>query len=251
MKIIIPNNLFATILILSMEENANHEIIVRDSPLIQNELNSDDSSVALMPSMNLIQNRDLYVSSKIGIAFDGPLSNSYMYFAENGQLDKFLLKGDTSSNEAILSKIVLQERYDITPEISLDTNDEIKKDMNYIVTGNDNWNNNLHKKGISFSEQVSEIIDAPYQNFIFASTNKSSLEKINELFADCEKIIDSKLIDILDRINFDNELNSKITQELDFVYFHTKAYENSGLSQLIKLAYYHQILDDLFDIKFV
>ena len=53
------------------------------------------------------------------------------------------------------------------------------------------------------------------------------------------------------KIGFGESLNSFITTELESVYFDLTAREIEGLKEIFQLAYYHQIFDDLFDIKFV
>ena len=80
MKLIFPNNIFSTFFILSMEDKFKKNIIVKDSSLLTQELNFDEDAVALIPSLDLINQRDLKVSSKLGISFEGLLSNSYVYF---------------------------------------------------------------------------------------------------------------------------------------------------------------------------
>ena len=105
-----------------MEDKFKKNIIVKDSSLLTQELNFDEDAVALIPSLDLINQRDLKVSSKLGISFEGLLSNSYVYFNHtNDEISKIMLRGDISSNDVIMSKIIFQERYHIKPEIILDT----------------------------------------------------------------------------------------------------------------------------------
>lgn len=121
MKLHIPNNIFATLFVLSIKEKNRPEIRVNPSSLIVSELLSNETAVGLIPSLDIIDNRELIISAKFGLAFEGLLSNSYLYyFNKNTEVKKILLRGDISKNEVILSKIFFKERYDLQPEILLD-----------------------------------------------------------------------------------------------------------------------------------
>lgn len=251
MKVIIPNNIFATLLVLSLEDESRPEIEVKEAATIAGELSNDLGSVGILPSFDLIKNKELFVSANIGICFDGPLSNSYMYFGKNGSLDKLKLRGDISTNEAILSKIVMQERYEISPEVILDSDEKFDEANNLLIAGNNNWIKSLHTRGISFSEQVSELIDHPYQNFLFASTDENSIKELNILFEKSNQKIITNLEKLLLRINLTEDVNNLIREEINSVYFDQTNYENDGLTELLKLSYYHQIIDNMFEVKFV
>jgi hypothetical protein len=252
MRLIIPNNIFATLFLLSIDESERPEVLVKDSSLIVSELENDENSIALIPSLDLIDNRELYISSKLGLAFEGLLSNTYVYYLENNsEISKVFLRGDVSKNEVILSKIIFRERYNIEPEFSLDINQSIDEDKNYLVIGSQNWNNNFYKMGISFSEQISDILEFPYVNFLFASKNENLLKDFNKQFANVTKSIINSLEPNLQKIDLSDEVNNFILKEIPFVYFDFTEAESEGLKELLQLAYYHQIFDDIFNIKFV
>jgi len=252
MKLIIPNNIFATLFLLSIYEKKRPEVTVKESSLIVSELDSNDNSIGLIPSFDLIDNRELYVSSKLGLAFEGLLSNTYTYYLDSSsEIDKVLLRGDMSKNEVILSKIIFKERYNIAPEFSLDTNQKINEQNNYLISGSENWNSNLYKKGISFSEQTSDILNLPYVNFLFASNNENLLKDFNKQFENITQSIITSLEANLKKIGLSTEVNNFISKEIPSVYFDFTEIELEGLKELLQLAYYHQIFDDIFDINLV
>ena len=41
---------------------------------------SDDNAIGLIPSLDLLSFKDLFISSEIGISFNALLSNSYIHF---------------------------------------------------------------------------------------------------------------------------------------------------------------------------
>ena len=157
MKLIFPNNVFAALFILSLDETYRDNVRITDSSLIVIEAASPVSKT----------------STSIG--FEGLLSNSYLYFKENDNIDQIYLKGDISSNDVILSKILFQERYGMKPEIILDPNNQYN-DKTCIISGNGNWEKDNFKKGTSLSEQINDLTEFPYINYIFASKEESTLK---------------------------------------------------------------------------
>ena len=251
MKLIIPNNIFATLFLLTIDKRLKPDTVVKESSLISKELEKSEDSIALLPSFDLINYRELFVSSKFGLGFDGLLSNSYIYFGEGGrEVSKVFLRGDISTNDAILSKIVFQERYNILPEFSLDTED-MSSGNNYIICGNENWLNENYKKGNSFSEQIFDLIEFPYINYVLVSRNEELLSNFHNSTEVITEDIRLNLEENLNKIGFDSTINDFIKNELDSVYFDFSEDENTALKELLQFVYYHKILDDLFDVKFV
>lgn len=252
MKLIIPNNIFTTLFILSLDEKTRPEIEVKEASLITAELNEHEDYVGIIPSFDLITNQHLFVSSKFGIGFESALSNSYVYYSpENDNIDQLLLRGDISTNEVILSKLVFKERYNLSPEISIDMNEGFERNNNYLVIGNDNWTEEQYLSGSSFCEQVSDLIELPYLNFVIASRSEKAIKNFNAKYNNLNKEIISKLSENLTKIGLSDELNGFITDELESIHFDLTVKETEGLKEILQLAYFHQIFDDIFDIKFI
>jgi hypothetical protein len=252
MKLIIPNNIFATLFILAMDEAERPGIEVKEASLISSELNNNENCIGIIPSFDLITNQDFFVSRKFGIGFESTLSNSYLYFSgENDEISKILLKGDITTNEVILSKIVFKERYNLSPEISIDMNEGFEENNTYLIVGSDNWLDEQCMKGTSFCEQASELIELPYLNFVFASKNEQALKEFNSRFSNMGTKIVSGLSIHLDKIGMSTDINEFIKREIESVYFDLTVREEEGLRELLQIAYFHQIFDNIFDIKFV
>jgi hypothetical protein len=252
MKLIIPNNIFTTLFLLSLDKESRPDVEVKEASLISAELNENPDYVGIIPSFDLITNQDFYVSSKFGIGFESALSNSYLYYSpENTNVDKILLRGDITTNEVILSKLIFQERYNLQPEISIDMNEGFERNNNYLVVGSDNWLDDQFLSGTSFCEQASELIESPYLNFVFASKSENAIKEFNAKYNNMTNEIVSGLSDNLDEIGLSTELNDFIKKEIESVYFDLTQEEIEGLKEILQLAYFHQIFDDLFEIKFV
>lgn len=253
MKLFLPPNLFVEI-IKSFLNNSNvFDIHVMGSSLLSSQLENDRNAVALIPSLDIINHRDIFVSGKVGIAFDGTLSNSYFYLSqnENRTLGNIFIRGDVSINEIILTKILFEERFSAEVEITLDIHSEPNIAQNTLVVGNENFTKWDYNSGISFSDQMAELLDLPYVNFVFASYNKQNLEQLESFFSDIDKKVEEKISDILTKIPANDEVKAYIQNNLGTVYFEMTSNETDALEEMIKLVYYHGILDDMFDIKFI
>lgn len=252
MKLFLPPNIFAEIIKSFLVKNDDLDIQIMGSSLLSSQLELDKNAVALIPSLDLINHREIFVSSKAGISFDGILSNSYFYLSdnENRTLGNIFIRGDISINEIILTKILFEERFSANVEITLDTNKEPNFEQNTLVVGNENFTKWDYNSSISFSDQMAELLDLPYVNFLFASYNMQNLKRVESFFDNLDIKVDEKISEILSIIPSKEDVKNYIQNNLGSVYFEITANEMDALNEMLKLVYYHGILDDIFDVKF-
>ncbi|MDP2037995.1 MAG: MqnA/MqnD/SBP family protein, partial [Ignavibacteria bacterium] len=209
-------------------------------------------ALALIPSLELIKHKDLLVSNKLGISFDGMLSNAYYYFSEGERaIKKILVRGDVSVNEIILAKILFEERYSSNVELVLDTTDKMDHGKDYIVSGDYNYTSEKYERAISLADEVSEMLDFPYVNFILVSKDRESLTNFEKQIDSMDEIIEEKLAESLGKLDVPQGSKDFIKENFSSVYYDLTENEKDGLTELIKLVYYRGIIEDMFDIKFV
>ena len=252
MNLYLANNIFSKIFLSALPADKNITPVFKDSALICSELEKDRSAVALIPTLELINHRALFVSSKIGISFDGPLSNSYLYFPDpEKSFTKLKVRGDISINEIILSKILFSERYSTNIEITLDAGIELNNEDVYLIMGNENFMSRDFSTGLSFSDMVAEMLDLPYVNFVFTSMDKESLAKFNGNFENIDINIEDNISSISDQLEVSDEVKNYVKVNIGSLYFEMTDNEKVAVKELVKLIYYHGIIDDIFDIKFI
>lgn len=253
MKLYLPKNLFASIIAKMLEGENDIEILFRESSLIAGELEKDAEAIGLIPTLDLINHRTYFISGKAGISFDGVLSNSYFYLSdsEGRALGKIFLRGDVSMNEIILTKMLFSERYSTDIEIALDTSSSVSQDQNLLVVGDENMKYRDIENGMSFADQIADMLDLPYVNFVFASTNREALEHFNLLLLKIDEAVEDRLQEILPLLGLDDSKKNFVEENLNSVYFEITENEREAIQELFKLVYYHGILDDMFDLKFV
>ena len=252
MKVVIPQNIYAAIFAMNLPDEIKGDIKVTASSLIANEVEKENSDIGLMPSFDLLNHKELYISKKAALSFDGLLSNTYFYFVPGKEkIYELFLRGDVSSNEIILSKILFSERFDSNIKLTLDTSEIIDENKNYIITGNDNFGSFDFNKGISFADQIAELIDFPYVNYVWASKDEEKLKEFNNYFNELDKSVEDRIEIILQSMNFRKEVNEFIEENLNSVYFEITENEIAGLYELLKLPYFHGITKEMFELKLV
>jgi hypothetical protein len=251
MNIIIPQNIFSALFALSLPDKYKDKILIKESSLITAHLENNKNDVALIPSLDLLKHEDLFVSMKIGISFNGILSNSYFYFIpEQTTFNKILLRGDLSSNDIILSKIIFPELFGVEPEFAIDVNPIDFETNNYLVVGMENEEYPVTKNGISFSEQIDGMIDLPYVNFVLASYDKDSILEIENELAGLTETIEKQIDELIGKLKLNSEMRGYLLDNLQSVYYDFTEMEVEGLIELLKLPYYHGITKDMIDVKF-
>lgn len=252
MKIVIPQNIYGAILSLNFPDEYKEMVEVKPSSMITSELVNGDADIGLIPSLDLLNHSDLKISDKIGISFDGLLSNSYLYFApEQNSFDKINLRGDVSSNEIILTKIMFQERFDIDVEVTLDTTPVNFDENNYVIVGSENDEYVIKKNGVSFSDQIAELIDFPYVNFVLASNDENKLNELVVQLSDVDKSVEDELFNLLTKMKLQKENEDLFMENIDSLYFELTENEKEALSELVKLTFYHGIIDEIKELNFV
>lgn len=250
MNLYLPDNFFSRILELQLPKSINAHY--RTSSMISKELERNTSSIALIPSLDLLKNRTLFVSSKLAISFDDILSHSYFYPVEGKRkLDRILLHGDVSLNELVLSKLIISERYSEQIEIVLDTKPEMVSKESYILCGKKNFETSIFEKGISLADVISEMLDLPYVNYVFASPDKEALATFQDSFENIDNKVEEAIESIAVKLNYNVQASQFISSNIGSLYFEMTDNEQDGLNELIKLVFYHGIVEDMFEVKYL
>lgn len=252
MNLAIPQNLYAALFALSLPDNEKEDVIVKPSSMLVQELENGNADVALLPSCDLLKHKDLFVSKEIGISFDGSLTPAYIYFKpDQHDLKELYIRGDVSTNEIILTKILFSERYNTDVTIHLDTGELDLDNKNYLIVGNENLEEDRFKRGVSFADQMAALLDFPYVNFVLAAKDEKKLSEFIDGKSGYDKLIEDKLDEILKKINLDESVTNHIRENFNSVYYEITPNEQESLHELIKLIYYHGITDDIIELKLV
>ena len=249
-KLFLPDNIFSRILLSELTNTENISAEFLPSALIAKKVLSDENSIGLIPSLDILTFKDLFISAEIGVSFNALLSNSYIHYKEDQEtIDQFFLKGDVTSNEIILSKILFKEFYDLEIIPSLAKDDAHSHD-NIIIVGDENYSGEKFLNGLSFSEEIIELLDTPYVNFLIAGSTQTIVQQFNHLhrhdFLNGHKENQSEILGNLPPVSMDF-----ININMQHVVYDFEDQDLEGIKTLLQLPYFHGIVKDMIDLKFV
>lgn len=252
MKLIMPKNIYSLILTSELQKIEGIEISYKESSLISKNLEFNTSAIALIPTLDLINHRSLFVSNQLAISFDGVLSNSYLYFVEGRKnIEKVFLRGDVSLNEILLTKILFSEKYSANLEIALDPSKNPETGKDFIVVGDENYSSWDVENAISLADETAELLDYPYVNYVFASPDREAMEVFNKLIDGFDSRIEDQIDNILDSLVLSDKTKAFIKTNFGSLYYDMTDNEVNAVNELIKLIFYHGIIDDIFEVKFI
>ena len=252
MKLVFPENFFTQLIIDNLPSGLKHTIVRKPSSLISSEINKDETVVGLLPIMDLIKYRDLFVSQSFGISFEGSLCNSYIYFNSNEKnIKEFYSLGDVSSVDIIIAKILFDEIYESVLDLKISSDISILNAKNSLLIGKDNFINERFSKGVSFSEEFVDAFSVPFVNYVFASLSGNNIAELNNTL---EGVNDS-VYDIIESNNFGSEY-SQITRDyikenISSFIFNLKDEDIEGMKFILQLPFFKGITNDLTELKLI
>ncbi|MDP3149451.1 MAG: hypothetical protein Q8N83_10025 [Ignavibacteria bacterium] len=254
MKYLFPDNLFSRFLANSFSEEDKKQISFLPSAQITAALLQGKNSIGLIPTLDLLKHEELSISKLGGISFESEFCNSYFYYPANPdqkKITEIILSGDVSSIEAILCKILFAELYDQEVKITLQSGGEMTSEKPVLLIGDNNFINGKCKTGISFADEVIEILSAPFVNFVFASKEKKSMEDFNNMFVTLIPKYYDAVLPFISSLEYSEEMRNKIKQEFSSFVFDFDSMDLDGIAQLTRLPFYHGMIKEMIDIKFV
>ncbi len=249
MNILFPENVFTSVIALTLPESIRQNLKFLPASALSAALEKDKTAAALIPAMDIVSHNDLFVSRKYGISFEGSLCNTYIYFAEDRSLKSLKAAGDVSSAEVILGRLLFKELYNADIEVSLSSSLN-RESSNLVVSGKQNFYEDRLFNGISFSEEVIELLSLPYVNFILASANEEMVKELEPVLL--EKIPDVyENFDKLEQyFSFSEKTLSYIKQNISSFVLEFDEQDTEAFTQLIMLPYFHGMIKEIITPKF-
>ena len=250
-KLITPQNIFAKIFLSELDQNNDLQVETLPSSIIAKKISEEENILGLIPTMELLTHKDLYISSEIGISFNALLSNSYIHFKDGQEtIDEIFLKGDVTINEILLSKILFKEFYNIDVKTTLAKDLNSHQEDNLLIVGDENYEKEVFLNGLSFAEEVIELISAPYVNFVLASNSQSLIKEFSDNYrSNFQNGHSEKYENLLS--GFPSSVLDFISVNMQHVIFDFEEQDVEGIKMLLQMPYYHGIIKDMIDIKFV
>ncbi|GBD88703.1 hypothetical protein BMS3Abin03_02644 [bacterium BMS3Abin03] len=249
MEIYLPENIFTRSFVNALAEDDKKKVAIKPASILSKSINENINSVGLIPTTEILSNKNIFVSKNFGISFEGPISNSYIYYLPDNKIDKIKVAGDVSSMDVILTKILFKELYDADYDITLQTSIDERLSDATVIVGDNNFVNNRFKQGISFAEELVEILSAPFVSFIMASNNADLLNEYVPKFKSAAGKLNKNFLTATGK--FPQESVEFINENFDKVIYNLDEQDIIGIKELLQLPFYHGLIKDLTEIKFV
>jgi hypothetical protein len=149
-----------------------------------------------------------------------------------------------------MGKILFKEFYDVEVKTTLLSHQPTDFSENILIVGDENYEKEIFLSGLSFAEEIIELINAPYVNFILAGTSNELVKKINSTF---KKALESGHAEKIDHLfpTFPQTALDFITVNLQHLVFDFDEQDLEGIKQLLQMPYYHGLIKDIIEVKFV
>ncbi len=249
MNILLPENIFTSIIALTLPENLKQNLKFHPASSLCAYLEKDKTAVALIPAMDVVNHRELFVSRKYGISFEGSLCNTYIYFAEDKSFQTLNVAGDVSTSEVILSKLLFKELYNSDIEVALSSS--LNRDTNnLVVAGKQNFYEDRLFDGISFSEEMIELLSLPYVNFILVSADQRQLKELEPLLLDRISDVYENFDKLEQYFSFSEKMTKYVKQNISSLVLEFDEQDIEAFTQLIMLPYFHGLTKEIMEPKF-
>ena len=246
MNILFPENIFTSIIALSLPENLRKMLRFHPASSISSALENDKNAAALIPAIDIISHKDLFVSKRYGVSFEGSLCNSYIYFSEDRSVKLLNNAGDVSSSEVILSRILFKELYNAEVEVGLSASLE-RKTNNLVITGNQNFYEDRLFNGISFSEEMIELLSLPYINFVLASPDEKSLGELETVLLGNASTVYDNFENPEKYFSLSERMVNYISQNVSSLVLEFHEHDLEAINQQLMLPYFHGMIKEIVE----
>ncbi len=124
-------------------------------------------------------------------------------------------------------------------------------DKNLLVVGDANFENNIFNEAISFAEEFVDFLSLPFVPYILVSTSEENLKKVeSELIKSSSSYYDNfEKLESLKK--FSDESQNYIVSNLPSVTVQLEEQDIEGIQSLMQLPYFHGVIKEMIDIKFI
>jgi len=252
MKLFFPQNVFTKAIKDALPLDLVGKVNFLPSAIIAGEVTKDQDSIGLIPTLDLITYKELFISRSHGVSFENSLCNSYIYFNSKAKnINEIYLGGDVSSLEVIIVKILFEELYDTSVEVKIVPNISVVNTGHILLVGDKNFDNDRFSLGVSFAEEIVDTFSFPFVNYVFASSSKDLIEELNNILPGVGLLIYEKV----ESENFGQEISllarKYIKDNISSFIFDLDEQDLDGINQLIQLPFLRGIVNDITELKYV
>ncbi|MCK6615006.1 MAG: hypothetical protein L6Q47_12275 [Ignavibacteriaceae bacterium] len=251
MRLLLPDNIYFRALVSVLPQEKGITAGFLPSASIISAITTGEADVAFLPSLYLTNDESLRISSKIGLSFEGLGSTSYLVLhevPEEGRPD-ISITGDHSAQEALLAKMLMNELYTIEPKFHIKAPEDALHDKNIILAGDLAFISGKYREALSFAEEVVEMGDLPYLNFVFCAKDSGKGKQAEKIILEAvDKFYDA--LEGEELFGLDPESRQFVRENMQNTILDIDEADLEGLNNLLRMLFYEGLADDIRELKF-
>ncbi len=145
--------------------------------------------------------------------------------------------------------MMMNELYTIEPRFLIKTPAEALNDKNIILAGDIAFTSGKYKEALSFGEEVVEMSDLPYLNYVLAARDSGKGRQAEKILSGLfERFYDTLEGDEL--FGIDTESRSFVRENMPNTILDIDEADIEGLNNLLRMLFYEGLADDIRELKF-
>lgn len=253
MNLFLPDNFIGYVLEHALPDGLFKTVSYMRSGDIAGHAGNNSDDVFLAPVLDLADNNEIYVSGKSAAIIDMNISTGFMYYSGKAtdELKRAGIAGDICKQDIILAKLLFNELYGSDPELKIVKADNWGDLDALLLFGNENFSNDRFTEGVSWSDEVIELLDSSFVQYVFASGNTDSLKLLNT-YSDYidENALKIKLSFLKER-KYGRESQKFIYDSLNYLNFKMTPDDLDSLTNLVRLPFLAGIYKDVRELRVI
>lgn len=247
----LPDSFYFRIIGKIAAKSDNITLQYEPSAILPDKLKMGELDAAFIPSLYLLKNENLLISSKIGLSFEGYAAHAFMILKklEEGEKADISIAGDQSIQEPILAEIIMHEMYGLETRFHLKSIADAKKDENIILAGDAALTEELYEKGLSLSEEYYEVSELPYLNFVLAAVDPEKGKLVEAHFTKYAGLY-YELIEGDEPFGLDEKSRNFVRENVPGTVIDLDEADIEGLNNLLRMVFYKGLSEDIRELKF-
>ncbi len=247
----IITDLYAAPLFQSLKEKPETVKLITDSELqISKMLREEELDAAFLSAITFARDHDIYsIVPNVCIASEGNSNVICLYFKEGLKEIKTIATDLLNVSEMVLARLVLTEKYFVTPTFiptKANIDEMLLKADAALIVGDYNLELLDHKNKLDLVDEWSDLTELPYVHGLWISQKeKLSQDDIGILKASAD-YGSTHLSEIAS--HYPQRNKEEFVESLSAFSYKLDEKAKNGLTEFIRMAYFHEIIEDLPDL---
>lgn len=246
-------DLYGAPLFYHLKEKRETVNLITDSELqISKMLREEELDAAFLSPITFARDHDIYsIVPGVCIASEGNSNVICLYFKEGLREIKTIATNLLNVSEMVLAKLILIEKYSVTPTFiptRADIDEMLHKADAALIVGDYNLELLNRKNKIDLVDEWSDLTELPYVHGLWVTEKEKLSQADIDILKASADYGSAHLNEIA--INYPQRNKDEVVDYLSAFSYKLDEKAKNGLSEFIRMAYFHEIIEDLPDLDF-